>query len=326
MIFVRSPLRVSLFGGGSDLPDYFSANGGAVLSGAINKYIYIAVNQTKFNQYRLVYSRIEEVDSIDAIEHDLIRETLKFFSVDSGLEICSFADIPTKGTGLGSSSSFTCALIQAMSGLSNIMSTKFGIAKLACEIEIEKCMSPIGWQDQYASAFGGVNEFRFSKNGQVEVAPLMIEADLLKEIENSMLLIYSGKTRSASKLLQEQTSLVRSGGKIIEFQKELVDMVSAGKQSLYRGDISDLGRLLDNAWAAKKKLSAAISQPELDDLYDYVMRMGAYGGKLLGAGGGGFFLFLVPAEKRYEMIEKIGNEAVLDFTFDFDGTKVLSRQ
>lgn len=294
MIVVRSPLRVSFFGGGSDLPSFYRQKAGAVLSTAIDKFIYIVVNPTPKQGLKLMYSEIEQVEDVDDVRHPLIRETLKMFGVRSQVEIGSFADIPTRGTGLGSSSTFTVGLVRAISELTGQRLSRYEVAEAACAVEIEKCGEPIGKQDQYAAAFGGLNFIRFHSDGMVEVSPINVRADVLATFKSRLMMFFTGRHRSASAILAEQSRNVGGGGNKADATARLVEMAHEGHRALTLGRLDDVGALLHQSWLIKKSLASGISDSQMDEIYDVALKAGAIGGKMLGAGGGGYFLFYVP--------------------------------
>ncbi len=315
MILVRSPLRVSFFGGGSDLPQFYRKEPGAVLSVTINKFIYIAVNRTPYQDLKLMYSEIEVVKSIDAIRHPLIREALRHFDVRDGLEIGSFADIPTRGTGMGSSSCFTVGLLRALAEITGRRMTRFEIADLACDIEINRCGEPIGRQDQYAVAFGGLNFLRFQAEDTVDVVPVRIDGRLLDRLQSNLMMFYTGRRRSASSVLAEQSENVATSTEKFATTRRLAEMAIQGHDLLSKGRLDDFGRLLHDGWELKKSLASSVSDNELDSAYERAMKAGALGGKILGAGGGGYFLFYVPADCQESVQQALPEFQKFDFRF-----------
>ncbi len=288
MIISRTPLRVSFCGGGTDIDDFSksSNNGGKVISMAIDRYVYVTINPRFDNRIRVSYSSLEIVDSVDEIRHDLVRESMKLTGVESGIEITTIADIPGKGTGLGSSSTVTVGLLNALHHFNGRSVDKDQLADEACKIEIELLNQPIGRQDQYAAAFGGLNAINFSKEG-VNVNPLIIPTEIVSQIENEFSLVYTGITRKASSVLSE---------KPIDYEEkvnrlnEIREQAEIAEKLLKIGDISKLGLLLNEAWINKRAISNSVSNDKIDSLYHKILDIGANGAKLVGAGGGGFFL------------------------------------
>lgn len=326
MIITRSPLRISLGGGGTDLPSYYREHSGFLLAAAIDKYIYINVHRRFVDGFLLKYSHLEEAATINEIKHPIIREALKLAGVqEHNLEITSMADIPA-GTGLGSSGSFTTALLKAFHALKKNLVHPAELAEQACQIEIEKLGEPIGKQDQYISAFGGITCFKFMPDGRVEAWPLKISEETLFNLEDNLLLFFSGYSRSASKILKEQDDKSKKSDKAmidnLHFVKDL------GKQSqlaLERGDLNEFARLMDVHWQRKRERSEGMSNHQINEWYDCAMASGALGGKLIGAGGGGFLMFYADdkARLRHAMREKGLTE--VRFRFDFEGTKILNQ-
>jgi D-glycero-alpha-D-manno-heptose-7-phosphate kinase len=265
-----------------------------VLSTAIDKFIYIVANPTPKQGLKLMYSEIEQVEDVDNVRHPLIRETLKMFDVRSQVEIGSFADIPTRGTGLGSSSTFTVGLVRAISELTGRHLSRYEVAEAACTVEIEKCGEPIGKQDQYAAAFGGLNFIRFHSDDRVEVSPINVRADVLMTFKGRLMMFFTGRHRSASAILAEQSKNVGDAGNIADATARLVEMAHEGHRALTMGRLHDVGTLLHESWLIKKSLASGISDGRMDDIYAAARKAGAVGGKVLGAGGGGYFLFYVP--------------------------------
>ena len=323
MIVTRTPLRVSFFGGGSDVEAFYSQDQGAVLSATIDKYVRLAIQRVARPHVKVMYSEVEQVRSLDHIKHDRVRECLKHFNVNQNIEIASFADIPTKGTGLGSSSTFTVGLIQALSTYLGQPMSRYDIAELACHIEIQKCGQKIGKQDQYASTFGGFNFIKFNPTN-VEVAPLNIKDDVVQLFADHLLCFYTGQTRSASTILSDQVGkLERSDKEIMFLTKELVDIAHTAKVELQSGRTHNVGALLDDGWRIKKKLSSGISNPLIDQMYEDAKAAGALGGKVLGAGGGGYLLLYVPSKYQEAVLTKLKDFETLVFNFTDEGSRVV---
>jgi D-glycero-alpha-D-manno-heptose-7-phosphate kinase len=312
VILAKAPLRVSFFGGGSDIPAHFAQWGGATISTAIDKYVYVAVMHTPHDHIKISYSKQELVTNVDDIQNEIVRNALKFFGIKSNIEITSFADIPTIGNGLGGSSAFTCALIKALSAyLGYEYVNPYLIAKTACHIEIDLCGWKIGMQDQFASAFGGMNYIEYSNSGRIDVKRLDTMA-----IENYMILIPTNVEHHAAKILnninfETKTFTIRELARIAEMQStQLVNPF-------------DYGRLLDSAWILKKQMSAEISSSDIDIMYDRCKDAGAYGAKLLGAGGGGYMLAITDSK---EMIRReFSDRTCLDVGIAHEGARVVYR-
>jgi D-glycero-alpha-D-manno-heptose-7-phosphate kinase len=312
VILAKAPLRVSFFGGGSDIPAHFEKWGGATISTAINAYVYVAVMHTPHDHIKISYSKQELVTNVDDIQNEIVRNALKFFGIKSNIEITSFADIPTIGNGLGGSSAFTCALIKALSAyLGYEYVNPYLIAKTACHIEIDLCGWKIGMQDQFASAFGGMNYIEYSNSGRIDVKRLDTMA-----IENYMILIPTNVEHHAAKILnninfETKTFTIRELARIAEMQStQLVNPF-------------DYGRLLDSAWILKKQMSAEISSSDIDIMYDRCKDAGAYGAKLLGAGGGGYMLAITDSK---EMIRReFSDRTCLDVGIAHEGARVVYR-
>ena len=320
MIITKTPFRVSFCGGGSDMANFYEKYGGCVLSTSINKYCYISIHPY-FNENKtlLKYSENELVDSPDQIRHRIFRQVLTDMGIH-GVEISSTADIPG-GTGLGSSSTFTVGLLNSLNCYKGKFVSKDKLAKLACEVEIEKLGNPIGKQDQYGAALGGLNFIKFNQDGSVSHEPILMEGKTYKELQKNLLMFYTGTTRSANTILAEQTKNITSEDKA----KNLLKMCGLAKDmkvALENNDISSFGKILDEGWQLKKELASGIANPAIDEAYEIAMKNGALGGKLLGAGGGGFLLFYCEEEKQDQLKKAIGLRE-LDFSFERDGTSVI---
>lgn len=326
MIITRSPLRISLGGGGTDLPSYYSRHGGFLIAAAIDQYVYINLHRRFVDGFLLKYSQLEEAATIDEIKHPIIREALKLAGIlERNLEITSMADIPA-GTGLGSSGSFTTALLQALHALKNSPVLPAELAEQACRIELEKLGEPIGKQDQYIAAYGGITCFEFLADGSVEAFPLKISEETLSNLEDNLLLFFTGYSRSASAILQEQNDKSKKSDKAmidnLHFVKEL------GRQSrsaLENGDLGGFARLMDVHWQRKKERSIGMSNAEIDNWYQAALAHGALGGKLVGAGGGGFLMFYAGDKTRLRQAMEERGLTEVRFRFDFEGTKVLTQ-
>lgn len=323
MIISRTPLRMSFVGGGSDLPVFYRKHGGAVVSTAINQYVYITVNP-KFDQgIRVSYSRTEEASKVDRIRHPLVREALKLTGIEGGIEITSVADIPAKGTGLGSSSSFTVGLLHALHAHSERHASAEQLARECCEIEIERCQEPIGKQDQYAAAYGGLNHIRFLPDDSVIVEPIICRRETLTQIQDRMLVFYTGLTRSASEVLRRQQSSLRGGRKKQNAMKRMVQLADDLKSELQRNNVEALGEIIHENWELKRSLSDGISNPQIDAWYSKARAAGAQGGKLLGAGSGGFLMFCAPKAQHDAITRSLSDLRRMDFRFEPQGSKII---
>lgn len=326
MIITRSPLRISLGGGGTDLPSYYREHSGFLIAAAIDKYVYINVHRRFVDGFLLKYSSLEEAATIDEIKHPIIREALKIVNIqERNLEITSMADIPA-GTGLGSSGSFTTALLKALHALKKNLVHPAELAEQACCIELEKLGEPIGKQDQYISAYGGITSFRFLPDGRVEAVPLKLSEETLFNLEDNLLLFFTGYARSASAILKEQDDKSKkSDPAMIENLHFIKELGGQSYQTLEAGDLDEFARLMDVHWQRKKERSKGMSNPEINAWYDCAMANGALGGKVIGAGGGGFLMFYAgdKVKLRHAMREKGLTE--VRFRFDFEGTRVLNQ-
>ena len=320
MIITKTPFRVSFCGGGSDMANFYEKCGGCVLSTSINKYCYISIHPYfNENQTLLKYSENELVDNPDQINHKIFRRVLTDMDIH-GVEISSTADIPG-GTGLGSSSTFTVGLLNTLNCYKGKFVSKDKLAKLACEVEIEKLGNPIGKQDQYGAALGGLNFIKFNQDGSVSHEPILMDGKTYKRLQNNLLMFYTGTTRSANTILAEQTKNITSEDKAKNLLK-MCGLARDMKEALENNDISSFGKILDEGWQLKKELASGIANPAIDEAYEIAMKNGALGGKLLGAGGGGFLLFYCEEEKQDKLKKAIGLRE-LDFSFERDGTSVI---
>lgn len=320
MITVRTPFRISFAGGGSDLDSFYKKSHGAVISTTINKFMYIMIHPYFHNKIRVKYSRTEDVISISQIQHPLVRECLKLMRIGKGVEITSIADVPA-GTGLGSSSAFTVGLLYALSGFKRRMRTKEWLAKTACRIEIEKVKEPIGKQDQYAVSFGGLNYIRFNPDGSVWIEPIILKSEIKSQLENNLLMFYVGNERKSRNILSKQKKAMGDQKKY-ETVCKMVELAEKMKKVLTHGELGKFGELLHQGWILKKGLTEDITCDQLDNYYQKALKAGAKGGKLLGAGGGGFFLFY--CEPKFQnKLRKALNLRELDFKFDNEGVKTV---
>jgi D-glycero-alpha-D-manno-heptose-7-phosphate kinase len=325
MIIARSPLRLSLGGGGTDLPSYYREHEGFLIAAAIDKYVYITIHQTFITDLIIKYSSMERVPSVEDVQHPIVREALKLVGIhETNLEITSMADIPA-GTGLGSSGSFTTALLKALHTLRKNIVHPSELAAQACEIEIGRLREPIGKQDQYIASYGGITCFRFLCNDEVEAAPLQLNAETLHNLEDNMLLFFTGFTRSASDILKDQDS--RSKQKDRDMLENLHFVKQIGLESkvaLECGNLRRFADLLHVHWEHKKNRSKGMSSSAIDECYEFARANGALGGKLVGAGGGGFLLFYTEEKTRLRRALSEAGLKEVRWRFDFQGTTVLS--
>lgn len=324
MIITRTPVRISLGGGGTDLDSYYSKYGGFLVAAAIDKHIFVTVNKRFEDSFRISYSRTEIVNDIEDIRHPIVREGLKLLGYDGGLEITTIADVPAR-TGLGTSSSFTVGLLNALHTYKRESITMKALAEEACKIEIDILKEFIGKQDQYMAAFGGITCLTFSKNGEVTVTPLNISPDTIEELERHIILFYTGIRRNTSDVLSEQNKASeKEDRKVIESLHKIKEIGEEVKVALESGHVRQFGELLHLHWQTKKNLSDKITRPEIDRWYTLARQNGALGGKIMGAGGGGFFMFYVEDDKnRLRQVMKRENLKEMRFKFDLEGSKVL---
>ena len=313
----KTPLRISFFGGGSDIPQFYNNRPGLVVSTTINQYIYVAANECEPRHVRVVYSELEQADSVDNIKHTRVKAVLNRFKIKTGIEIVSFSDITTKGSGMGSSSSYTVGLIKALYDINMFSYTRNDLAELACKVEIEDLGEPIGKQDQYAAAYGGFNAIRFNSSG-VEVVSPSIQNSILYNLNNNLMCFNTGMTREASSVLGQQVNNLATDINALDTTSRLVAMAEDSLWHLKRGNLDDFGMLLHEAWTEKKKLASNISNPHIDTMYETARNAGALGGKILGAGGGGYMLLYVPLENRH--LVKNAMREYRQFHFKFTDT------
>lgn len=325
MIVSKTPLRMSFVGGGSDLPAFYREEVGAVLSTSIDKYMYICVNRKFDGRIRISYTRTEDVEHWQQVEHPLVREALNLIGIDGGIEIASMADIPSKGSGLGSSSTYTVGLLNVLYAYRNQFASKEKLARQACEIEIDRCGEPIGKQDQYAAAYGGLNLIRFHPDDSVSVDPVICKPDLLQQIEDSILVFFTGRTRSASAVLANQSAAMQTTDRRA-LMRRMVKLAFDMKEQLESGTLDHFGDLLDENWRLKAQLTSGISDPQIDTWYAKGMANGALGGKLLGAGNGGFMMFYAPKERHTQIATALADLEPVKFRFDRTGAQIVFYQ
>ncbi len=324
MIIARSPLRITLGGGGTDLPSYYEEREGFLISAAIDKYVYITLHETFEKGYFLKYSKFEKCNDIEEIQHPIIREALKLLDWRKPcLELCSMADIPA-GTGLGSSSSFTTALLRALHTMQgNIVSTRT-LAEEACEIEMNRLNEPIGKQDQYIASYGGITCMNFHKDGYVWVDPLRISEETLYNLEDNLILYFTGFSRSAGNILKEQNDKSKEHNedmlKNLDFVK---DLGYQSKNALEKGDLDEFADIMNVHWEYKKKRSGGMSNPQIDEWYSLARSHGALGGKMIGAGGGGFLMFYVKDKARLRDAMRDTGMSEVRFRFEKEGSRIL---
>ena len=320
MIVARTPFRLSFAGGGSDLPSFYQEEEGAVLSTALNKYMYITANKRFDQTIRLSYSKTEICESVNQIEHPIFKHVLKTYVPQGGVELISMADIPS-GSGLGSSSSFTVGLLHALKGHLGQFQTAEDLAQEACDIEINKLHEPIGKQDQYIAAYGGLQFIRFLPNGDTHVDPIVCSSDTRKNLEASCLLFFTGITRSAKDILAEQKSNTDSK------REDLRKMVGIARQMKgvleKNGSLETFGKLLDEAWQIKRSLASNVSTTAIDQWYERALKAGAWGGKILGAGSGGFLMLFCDPVLKPKICEELKELRTFDCGFDTQGSKII---
>lgn len=324
MIITRSPLRISLGGGGTDLPSYYHEHSGFIIAAAIDKYVYITLHHTFAQELILKYSKMEHVKSVDEVQHPIIREALRLTNVVVPyLEITSMADIPS-GTGLGSSGSFTTALLKALHAFKKNLVHPQELAEQACHIELDLLKQPIGKQDQYIAAYGGLTCFRFLPNDQVEAWPLRIDTDTLYSLEDNLLLFFTAYTRSAGEILKEQDQRSKQNDREMTSNLHFVkELGRESKESLEAGDLTHFGELMNVHWEYKKQRSPSMSNDQINRWYELARQNGALGGKLIGAGGGGFLMFYAQDKICLRRAMREAGLQEVRFRFDFEGTKVL---
>jgi D-glycero-alpha-D-manno-heptose-7-phosphate kinase len=323
MIITRTPLRVSFAGGGTDLSVFYNRERGAVLSTAINKYIYITVNRKFDNKVRASYSVTEMVDHASDLKHELIREALKVTGVEGGIEITSISDVPSRGTGLGSSSSYTVGLLNALYAFTGKLANAEKLAVEACRIEIEICGKPIGKQDQYIAAYGGIQFIQFNQDETVFVDPVPCEQGLRERLQKNLLMLYTGVTRSANDVLIEQNRNTEQNRTTMEDLLKMRNLADQLKDCLCSGKLDGFGETLHAGWILKKGLATGISNPEIDTWYDVARSCGAIGGKLLGAGGGGFLLLYAHPECHVEICHALPKLRPMPVRFEPQGSKII---
>ncbi|MDD5169338.1 MAG: GHMP kinase [Syntrophales bacterium] len=323
MIISQTPLRMSFTGGGSDLPAFYRKYGGAVLSTAIDKYVYVNINK-KFDQgIRVAYSKNEEVSCAEEIEHPIVRSAIDYLGLDGGIEITTIADIPSKGTGLGSSSSFTVGLLHALNAHLGRYVSSEQLAADSCHIEINLCNEPIGKQDQYAAAFGGFNLIEFNQDDSVLVSPLICRRETIDILERSILVFYTGIVRSASALLAEQASIIEAQKDKQLLLRRMVELTYCLRDELHKNNISAFGEILHENWLLKKSIASSISTLAIDESYSIARNAGAIGGKIMGAGAGGFLLLYAPEESHENIRRALNWLRPFNIKFERLGSRII---
>lgn len=320
MIITQTPLRVSLAGGGTDFRDFFKQHGGCVVSTAIDKYVYCIVKERFDDKIYVNWTKKEIVESVDQIEHELVREAMRKVGVTKGIEISFLSDIPAEGSGLGSSSSVTVGVLNALYHHVGATPTTEQLARDACAIEIEILGKPIGVQDQYIAAYGGLRCFEFGPGPSVKVTPIMTTRTALEDLDNTLMLFYTGKTRQASTILSQQKSGI---GQNVEVLRRMTEQAHQVRRLVEVGDIDGLGAILHQGWEAKRKLAQGVSSGELDEIYERAVKAGALGGKISGAGGGGFFLLCVASDKRKAVRQALANLREMPFRLERGGSRIV---
>jgi len=326
MIFVRAPFRIPLGGGGTDLPSYYSRFGGELISAAINRYMFVTVNRPLVDRLiRVKYAQTEIVDNLDDVKHDLVREALRLTNISDSIEINSIADLPA-GVGMGSSGSYLVALLKALHTFKNEYISTGELAEEACSIEMEKLKRPVGKQDQYMAAYGGINKLKIGKNGKVSVKQLDLSQAFIRDLENSLLIFYTGIRREEKQILKSQSQATNRNNKRVIENLHLIKSIGRSiERSLIKSDIDSIGKLMHEHWMSKRKLSSSISSSRIDYLYELGIKNGALGGKIMGAGGGGFLLFCCP-ERKAQIRSAMEKEGLTElfFHFDTEGAKVVA--
>lgn len=325
MIVSRTPLRMSFVGGGSDIPSFYSKHGGAVVSTAINKFVYIAVNKRFQKGVRVNYSRTEEHPNASMIEHPLIRNALELMEIRSGIDIAAMADIPSRGTGLGSSSAFTVGLLNALYFFKHGKSQlRTELARMACEVEIDRCGDPIGKQDQFACAVGGLNFIRFEPDGRVAVQPICCKSEVRTEIEAHCLLFYTELEREATVILREQQQAVAADPKKESWLQEMALSARRLREDLENGRTASFPAMLRRNWELKSRLADSITNPRINDYLERAYKAGALAGKILGAGGGGFLLIYAPPSAHGAIKKALPELRSISFRFENTGSQITS--
>lgn len=320
MIIVQTPLRVSLFGGGTDFRSFFLNEGGCVLSSAIDKYIFVTIKRRFDQKLRVGYNLTEMVDHVSEIKHELIREAFYTAGIERGVEITTMGDIPSKGSGLGSSSTVTVGALHAMYALKGEIVTAECLARQACEIEIDRLGKPIGIQDQYIAAFGGLRFMEFTISGEVLIQKIELTPSQKRRLNENLMLFFTGITRRSDTILNEQEKNIKDRSSVL---LEMKRMAYSARDEIQIGNIDAIGELLHKSWRLKKQLASKVSNGKIDEIYESAIRAGAIGGKITGAGGGGFLLLYCPFEKQDIVRSTLSSLQELPFQLESDGSKVI---
>lgn len=325
MIISKTPLRASFFGGGTDFKDYYENSSygyGSVISTALNMYVYIMVCKRFDNKIRVCYTKNEFVDSVDQVKHNIIREALKIVGIENGIDIVYSADIPlsSAGVGLASSSALAVGVLNALYTYKGEHASPEKLARMACEIELNRLGNPIGIQDQYACAYGGFRVYKFWADGSVSATPVSAPKENVKTLQNNLVLYYTGMTRISSEILSEQKENISDKNIVLN---QMLEMVDDAVQTVNDGNIEQWGKMLDEAWRMKKSLASKISNQDIDLMYEMARRAGAAGGKVLGAGGGGFLLLYVADENKENVRKALQNYKEVEFTFENEGSRII---
>lgn len=325
MIISKTPLRASFFGGGTDFKDYYensSCGYGSVISTALNMYVYIMVCKRFDNKIRVCYTKNEFVDSVDQIKHNIIREALKIVGIENGIDIVYSADIPlsSAGVGLASSSALAVGVLNALYTYKGEYASPEKLARMACEIEINRMANPIGVQDQYACAYGGFRIYKFWADGKVSATPVRVPRENIKALQNNLMLYYTGLTRISSEILAEQKENIADKNQILN---QMLEMVDDAEKVIGKGDLDQWGKMLDKTWHMKRSLASKISNLDIDFMYEKAKNAGAIGGKVLGAGGGGFLLLYVPDENKESVRKALDGYKEVDFEFENEGSRII---
>jgi D-glycero-alpha-D-manno-heptose-7-phosphate kinase len=323
MIISRTPLRISFVGGGSDLPAFYCRESGAVVSTAINKYIYITVNPKFDQKIRASYSRTEIVDSVEEVQHELIREALQLVGIEGSIEITSISDIPSQGTGLGSSSTYTVGLLNALYAYGGHMAGAERLSCESCEIEIDRCGHPIGKQDQYIAAYGGLKYIQFNPDESVFVDPIICSPQTRQWLQKRLLLLYTGLTRRSDSILREQSKNTENDEVRRLALRKMVGLANQMREALTRNDLDGFGEVLHANWLEKCRLAQGITRPCINEWYETARSHGAIGGKILGAGGGGFLLLYAPVDRHREICQALPELRRIGFHFEPQGSRLI---
>jgi D-glycero-alpha-D-manno-heptose-7-phosphate kinase len=323
MIISRTPLRMSFVGGGSDLPSFYRRHGGAVVSTAIDKYVYVTVNRKFDSGIRIAYSKTEEVDSLDQIEHRIVKAALRLLGLLGGIEITTIADIPSRGTGLGSSSSFAVGLLNVLAAFQSRYMSSDELGGMSCRVEIDLCGEPIGKQDPYAAAFGGLNLLEFRPDDSVLVSPILLLPEIRDTLQKRIIVLYTGITRSAADILAEQCSNTANDVDRQRTLSRMAELAYVLRDELQRGILDSFGAILHENWMLKRTLASGVTTSDIDTWYETARAHGALGGKILGAGSGGFLMFYANEDRHAEIEKALAPLRRVYFKFESLGSRIL---